>query len=39
MYKERSAMREAIRQEGYRKMVRRDYDLNDIFLIQNKLKM
>jgi len=31
MYKERSAMREAIRQEGYRKMVKRDYDLEDIF--------
>lgn len=31
MYKERSAIREAIREQGYRKMVRRDFDLNDIF--------
>ena len=31
MYKERSAMREAIRSEGYRKMIRKDYKLEDIF--------
>lgn len=31
MYKERSAIREAIRSEGYRKMVRRDFKLEDIF--------
>ena len=31
MYKERSALREAIRSEGYRKMVRRGFELEDIF--------
>ena len=31
MYKERSALREAIREEGYRKMLRRGFKLEDIF--------
>tara|TARA_B100000424_G_C22935434_1_gene497759 strand:+ start:66 stop:2177 length:2112 start_codon:yes stop_codon:yes gene_type:complete len=31
MYKEKSAFREAIRNEGYRKFVPREYNLNDIF--------
>ena len=31
MFKEKSAIREAIRQEGHRKFVPRDFDLTDIF--------
>ena len=31
IYKEKSALREAIRNEGYRKFVPRDYKLSDIF--------
>lgn len=31
MYKEKSAIRQAIREEGYNKMVRRDFNLEDIF--------
>lgn len=31
IYKEKSALREAIRNEGYRKFVPRDYKLNEIF--------
>ena len=31
MYKEKSAIREAIRSEGYRKMIKRDFKLEDIF--------
>ena len=31
MYKEKSTIRQAIREEGYNKMVRRDFNLEDIF--------
>ena len=37
MYKERSALREAIRLEGYRKMVKRDTKVTDIFKDQDKI--
>ncbi len=38
MYKEKSAYREAIRNEGYRKFVPREYDLKDIFEDKEKIK-
>ena len=31
MYKEKSAIRQAIREEGYNKMIKRDFNLEDIF--------
>ena len=37
MFKEKSAYREAIRNEGYRKFVPREYNLNDIFDDQEKV--
>lgn len=37
IYKEKSALREAIRNEGYRKFVPRDYKLNDIFDDEKKI--
>ncbi len=37
MYKEKSAYREAIRNEGYRKFVPREYDLKDIFDDKEKI--
>ena len=38
MFKEKSAIREAIRKEGYRKFVPRDFDLTDIFDDGEKIK-
>ena len=38
MFKEKSAMREAIREQGYRKFVPREYNLNDIFDDKEKIK-
>lgn len=37
IYKEKSALREAIRNEGYRKFVPRDYKLSDIFNDDEKI--
>ena len=37
MYKEKSAIRQAIRDEGYNKMVRRDFKLEDIFDNQEQI--
>jgi len=37
MYKEKSAIRQAIREEGYNKMVRRDFKLEDIFDNQEQI--
>lgn len=38
MFKEKSAMREAIREQGYRKFVPREYELSDIFDDKEKIK-
>lgn len=38
MYKEKSAYREAIREEGYRKFVPREYELKDIFEDKEQIK-
>jgi DNA polymerase-3 subunit alpha len=38
MYKQKSALREAIRLEGYRKRIPKNYDINDIFSDKNKIE-
>ena len=38
LYKQKSALREAIRQEGYRKRIPKNFDINDIFGEKNKIE-